>query len=82
MSNCLDPDQARHFVGSDLSPNSLQRLSADKTSRQRIKVLFLEYVQELPDFIVGLTVIINNQFLKLSFCYSNKHRVVNKICSK
>ena len=29
VSNSLDPDQARHFVGPDLSPNSLQRLSAD-----------------------------------------------------
>ena len=29
----FDPDQARHFVGSDLGPNCLQRLSADDTSR-------------------------------------------------
>ena len=29
VSNSLDPDQARHFVGSDLGPNCLQRLSAD-----------------------------------------------------
>ena len=26
MSNNLDPDQARHFVGPDLDPNCLQRL--------------------------------------------------------
>ena len=33
MSNSLDSDQARHFVGPDLSPNCLQRLSAgDDTS--------------------------------------------------
>ena len=32
MSNSLDPDQARHFVGPDLGPNCLQRLSADETS--------------------------------------------------
>ena len=31
VSNRLDPDQARHFVGPDLSPNCLQRLSADDT---------------------------------------------------
>ena len=37
VSNCLDPDQARHFVGPDLGPNCLQRLSADDTSRQRVK---------------------------------------------
>ena len=36
MSNRLDPDQARHFVGPDLGPNYLQRLSADNTSRQRV----------------------------------------------
>ena len=29
MSNSLDPDQARHFVGPNLGPNCLQRLSAD-----------------------------------------------------
>ena len=34
MSNNLDPDQARHFVGPDLGPDCLQRLSADDTSRQ------------------------------------------------
>ena len=33
VSNNLDPDQARHFVGPDLSPNCLQRLSADNKSR-------------------------------------------------
>ena len=31
MSYSLDPDQARHFVGPDLGPNCLQRLSADNT---------------------------------------------------
>ena len=34
MSNSLDPDQAQHFVGPDLGPNCLQRLSADDTNRQ------------------------------------------------
>ena len=29
VSNSLDPDQARRFVGHDLGPNCLQRLSAD-----------------------------------------------------
>ena len=38
VSNSLDPDQARHFVGPDLDPNCLQRLSADDTSRQKVKV--------------------------------------------
>ena len=29
MSNSLDPDQARHFVGPDLGQNCLQGLTAD-----------------------------------------------------
>ena len=33
VSNSLDPDQARHFVGPDLGPNCLQRLSAEDKSR-------------------------------------------------
>ena len=37
MSNFLDPNQARRFVGPDLGLNSLPRLSADDTSRQRVK---------------------------------------------
>ena len=35
VSNRLDPDQARRFVGPDLGPNCLQRRSADDTGRQR-----------------------------------------------
>ena len=31
MSNSLDPDQARRFVGPYLGPNCLQRLSAGGT---------------------------------------------------
>ena len=37
MSNSLDPDQARRFVGPDLGPNCLPRLTADVTGRQRVK---------------------------------------------
>ena len=40
VSNSLDPDQARHLMGSDLDPNCLQRLSADDTSRQRVKSMY------------------------------------------
>ena len=29
MSNCFDPDRAEHFIRPDLSPNCLQRFSAD-----------------------------------------------------
>ena len=34
VSDSLDPDQAQHYVGPDLGPKCLQRLSADDTSRQ------------------------------------------------
>ena len=37
MSNSLDPDQARRFVGPDLGPNCLPRLLVDDTGRQRVK---------------------------------------------
>ena len=37
LSNSLNPDQARHFVGPDLGPNCLKRLSADDTSRQKVQ---------------------------------------------
>ena len=37
VSISLDPDQARRFVWLDLGPNCLQSLSADDTSRQRVK---------------------------------------------
>ena len=36
MSNSLDPDQARRFVGPELGPNCLPRLSADDTGRQKV----------------------------------------------
>ena len=32
VSNSLDPDQARHFVGPDLGPKCLQMLSANNKS--------------------------------------------------
>ena len=46
VSNSLDPDQARHFVGPDLGPNCLQRLSADN-----IKYYFLADTLAEDDFI-------------------------------
>ena len=39
VSNGLDPDQDRRFVGSDLGPNCLQRLSAAYGSRQSVKMV-------------------------------------------
>ena len=48
VSNYLDPDQDRHFVGPDLGSNCLQRLSAEDKSKHSFDcVLFcsnrLEY---------------------------------------
>ena len=37
VSNSLNPNQAQHFVGPDMGPNCLQKLSAVNTSRQRVK---------------------------------------------
>ena len=37
VSNSLDPDQARQFVGPDLGSNCLQKLSADDTRSKRVK---------------------------------------------
>ena len=37
MSNSLDPDQAWHFVGPDLDPKCLLRLSEVATSGERVK---------------------------------------------
>ena len=37
MLNSLDPDQDRHSVNPDLSPNCRQRLSADGCPRQEGK---------------------------------------------
>ena len=47
-SNSLDPDQARHFVWSDLGPNCVQRLLADNTSRQRVNYIYVvfQYITE------------------------------------
>ena len=47
--NSLDPDQARHFVGPDLAPKCLQRLSADdkiyhqQTKSQKLACPLLVY---------------------------------------
>ena len=41
VSNSLDPDHSRHYVGPGLGPNCLQRLPADDTSRLRVKSTLL-----------------------------------------
>ena len=44
MSNRLDPDQARHFVGPDMGPICLQRLSADgaKSKELTLQICFVQ----------------------------------------
>ena len=42
MSNGLDADQDRHYVGPDLGPNCLQRLSAEDkvaANKERVKLI-------------------------------------------
>ena len=38
VSNSLDLDQTRRFVGPDLGPNCSQKLSADDTGRERVNL--------------------------------------------
>ena len=40
VSNNLDPDQARYYVGSDLGSNCLQRLSTLVDKRDKIGMVF------------------------------------------
>ena len=70
MSNSLDPDQARHFVGPDLDPNCLERLSANDTSRERVNLeadsYHLSYTNNTPTaynhFLITLLVMIEQSF--------------------
>ena len=61
MSDRLDPDQARHFVGPDLDPICLQRLSADDTWQYRVNHLlfcsyrFLADLMDTPELIRNVT---------------------------
>ena len=43
VSNSLDPDQTQRYVGSDLDPNCLQKLTADDSSRQNVNGYNLSY---------------------------------------
>ena len=70
VSKSLDSDQARLYVGPDLGPNCLQKLSADDTSRQRVKVL---------SFFVGPD-LGPNCLQRLSADDSSRQRVKNCCC--
>ena len=53
MSHILDPDQTRRFVGSDMGPNCLQKLSVDDTSGQRVYTKIMFYIRRLYFSIVS-----------------------------
>ena len=64
----LDLDQARHFVGPDLGPNCLQKLSADDTSRQRVdmsrihvlSVIFCVFQRMVVILLLGYPLLMNH----------------------
>ena len=60
MSNSLDPDQAQQNVGPELGPNCLQRLSADNTSKQKVKTVFYKEKQIFCLFELMLNIQVNN----------------------
>ena len=85
MSNSLDPDQARRFVGPDLGPNCLPKLSAEDTGIQRVKPYFedllctfslkswFEYFKsgmELSNFDLKFKLVLNFQAI---VCIKNMH---------
>ena len=53
MSNSLDPDQARRFVGPDLGPNCLPKFSADGTGRQRVVLCAFLALYDLKKFPIA-----------------------------
>ena len=62
VSKSLDPDQARHFVGPDLGPNCLQRLSADTKS----SLLSIEVIIDAANcYLMSTHVLIRKPFLRL-----------------
>ena len=60
VSNSLDPDQNRHFVGPDLDANCLQTLSADDTSKQ-------SYQMSIDMRLPKMWLCITGDFLPFSF---------------
>ena len=57
VSNNLDPDQARRFVGPNLNQNCLQRLSADASCRNRVKAIYLFHLQKWTNLVCSLSVL-------------------------
>ena len=63
MSNSLDLDQARRFVGPDQGPNCLPRLSADDTGRQRVNTSKTTPDELITDVDVRSELILTKQML-------------------
>ena len=69
MSNSLDPDQARQFVGPDLGSNCLQRLNHETALVDRVKPKYtfqamLSRILRLMDkMFYALFTNVHNQFL-------------------
>ena len=49
VTNSLDPNRARRFVGPDLGPNCLRRSSADNTSGQKVNKIRMTDDDETPN---------------------------------
>ena len=61
VSNSLDPDQARLFIGPDLGPTCLQRLSADDTCNAYGSTLFA-YISQYTQQTTGADYIFRSIF--------------------
>ena len=48
----MDTDQAQQKVWPDLSPHSLERLSAKYTSRQRVYIVIQFYIKSFQKFML------------------------------
>ena len=55
MSNSLDPDLARHFVGPDLDPNCLQRLSETTLAGKELRNKITENLISIFEILMGTT---------------------------
>ena len=67
MPNSLEPDQDRRFVGPDLGPNCLQRLSADDKSPLAWKDCYPSFLVKLflqKSCIVGPNIFIFSVLLR------------------
>ena len=58
VSNSLDRDQARHFVGPDLGPNCLQQIPADAyAGKFLVDVLLLHFLLKYFFFLKNLEIL-------------------------